>query len=363
MNSQHTKLIVLFLIILGVFAVSFFAPQLLPGRKYTFESGKPLVSTTTISTPPTTTLFFGGDIMLSRNVAAKMYAASDFKLPFENIQDKISGADIAFANLESPFNEHGNHSTSGSLIFNADPKAIEGLNFAGFDILSTANNHAFDQGKKGIDYTISWLGTHDILPVGTGSDCHAGQIIVKNNIRFGFLGYSYTAQNDGGKTKDPLVCDTNNLVQITKDIGLMRPKVDYLVVSAHMGIEYTRTPTNSGVAFGHNAIGNHPHWIQSIEEYKNKWIFYAMGNLVFDQMWSQDTREGLTAQITFKDKTLEKIELNPVIIDNFCCPRWASEEETKTILKKINPVTNTAIIVQNGKVSDSWLAATTTVQK
>jgi hypothetical protein len=82
-----------------------------------------------------------------------------------------------------------------------------------------------------------------------------------------------------------------------------------------------------------------------------------MGNLVFDQMWSTETREGLTAQIYFKDKTLDKIELMPVVIDDFCCPRWANEEETKNILQKINPVTNGGVIVENGEISSGWKSA------
>src|SRR5262249_37738983 len=135
-------------------------------------------------------------------------------------------ADISFANLESPFNDSGNHSVPGSLVFNADPKAVEGLKFAGFDILSTANNHAFDQGQYGIRYTLDHLKQNGILPLGTGDDCHAGQIITKNNLRFGFLGYSYTALNDGGKTTDPLVCDANDLKQLKTDIANLRPKVD-----------------------------------------------------------------------------------------------------------------------------------------
>ena len=294
--------------------------------------------------PKTTTLFFGGDIMLSRNVAAKIYAANNNSLPFANIKDQISAASIAFANLESPFSDKGNHSVEGSLVFNADPKFITGLQDAGFDILSTANNHTLDQGQYGLNYTYNWLKTHNIIPIGTESSCHSGTIITKNNIRFGFLAYSYTAINNGKNTTDPSVCDANNLKKVAEDIENLRPKVDYLVVSTHMGVEYTRTPTDAQTAFAHNAvdsgadlvIGNHPHWIQPIEQYKGKWIFYAMGNLVFDQMWSVDTTQGLTATVTFKDKTLDSITVKPLIIENYCCPRWATDDETKTILGKIN---------------------------
>src|SRR6185503_18808252 len=106
---------------------------------------------------PTTTLFFAGDIMLSRNVAGAIYKSNDYTLPFQKISDVTKTADIAFGNLESPFNDQGDHSIEGSLNFNADPKSIDGLKYAGFDVLSTANNHAFDQGTEGLDFTINLL--------------------------------------------------------------------------------------------------------------------------------------------------------------------------------------------------------------
>jgi hypothetical protein len=53
-------------------------------------------------------------------------------------------------------------------------------------------------------------------------------------------------------------------------------------------------------------------------------------------MWSQDTREGLTLLVTYEENTIKKIELKPVIIENYCCPRWATEEETKSILDKLD---------------------------
>jgi poly-gamma-glutamate capsule biosynthesis protein CapA/YwtB (metallophosphatase superfamily) len=329
-------------------------------------SGSSRLPNTTASQPKTTTLFFAGDIMLSRNVDRRIVQTNDFNLPFENVVGEIKNSDIVFANLESPFNDTGAHFVDGSLVFDADPKAISGLNFAGFDILSTANNHALDQGQKGVDYTYNILNQNNILPLGTGPNCHAGQIITKNNIKFGFLGYSYTAHNSGGTdSPDPSVCDANDLKQLTKDVLTLKSQVDYLIVSTHMGVEYTRTPTSAQTNFAHTAvdagadlvIGNHPHWIQPIEQYQGKWIFYAMGNFVFDQMWSEDTREGLTATLTFENKNPSKIELKPVIIDDYCCPRWANEQETNSILSKINPIANTGIIFENGQVSDNWKTA------
>ncbi|OGE82733.1 MAG: hypothetical protein A3B95_01635 [Candidatus Doudnabacteria bacterium RIFCSPHIGHO2_02_FULL_43_13b] len=329
-----------------------------------------------------TTLFFAGDIMLSRNVARKIYTANDFTLPFQKVADVIKKADIAFANLESPFNNQGDHSIEGSLVFNADPKSVEGLSTVGFDLLSTANNHSFDQGKTGIDFTTAWLASHGVLSIGSGNNCHDGIIIQKKQLKFGFLAYSYAAHNDGGEKPDPLVCDWNDSIQVLTDIEKLKPQVDWLIISAHMGTEYQREPDEKNKILAHAAIdagadlfiGHHPHWIQSVEQYHGKWIFYSLGNFVFDQMWSQDTKEGLTLLVTYgssnhprgEDRAsnrgsnpgqipafagmggieIKKIELRPVIIEDYCCPRWADPDETAAILKKIN-LTSPILIDKN----------------
>jgi hypothetical protein len=83
------------------------------------------------------------------------------------------------------------------------PQAIAGLKLAGFDVLSTANNHGFDQGQNGIDFT-----HNSAYPKPTF--CRLAQVLIattvqivaKNGIKFGFLAYSYTALNDGGKTTE-----------------------------------------------------------------------------------------------------------------------------------------------------------------
>jgi poly-gamma-glutamate synthesis protein (capsule biosynthesis protein) len=55
---------------------------------------------------------------------------------------------------------------------------------------------------------------------------------------------------------------------------------------------------------GDLVIGHHPHWVQGQEEYKGKRIFYSLGNFVFDQMWSEKTKEGLAIRLTFDGDNL-----------------------------------------------------------
>jgi poly-gamma-glutamate synthesis protein (capsule biosynthesis protein) len=92
----------------------------------------------------------------------------------------------------------------------------------------------------------------------------------------------------------------------------------FIVVTMHAGKEYTRDPNKSQKQFAHTAIdagadmviGAHPHWIQTIERYcpdtpddgpcvNPHYIFYSLGNFIFDQAWSRETKEGMMLAITF----------------------------------------------------------------
>ena len=292
---------------------------------------------------PEIIMFFAGDIMLSRNVSNEIEKAQDIFLPFKNMAKMISGADIAFANLESPFSDKGQRVMEG-LVFKAEPSYIKGLVESGFDILSTANNHALDQGAYGVEYTLNILSQNGLVGVGSGTNCHDGKVIEKNSIKVGFLAYSYAGYNDGGNRKSNLVCDLKDPNTITSDVLALKKITDLVVVSMHGGIEYVLDPNETQIAAARSAIdggadlviGHHPHWVQIAENYKNKWIYYSLGNFIFDQMWSQETREGLTLQVKAQKTGITDIQLKPIIIDNYCCARLATDKEAVEILKKAN---------------------------
>ena len=67
-------------------------------------------------------------------------------------------------------------------------------------------------------------------------------------------------------------------------------------------------------------IGHHPHWVQEIETYKGKPVYYSLGNLVFDQMWSEETRNGLVVKLTFSGNTLVSQEQVPIKIVDYGQP-------------------------------------------
>ncbi|MFA5358854.1 MAG: CapA family protein [Patescibacteria group bacterium] len=298
----------------------------------------------------TTTMIAVGDIMLSRHVSNKMFAVKDFVLPFSRTWEVLSGADITIGNLESPFYNRGDKISSG-MVFKAEPEAIAGLNKSGFDVLSIANNHITNQGEQGLNYTVDYLFQSNIFPVGAGADftaAHWAAVAERNGLKFGFLAYSYADYHDTLGSK--YVVAGLNINQAKKDIAALRPKVDVMVVQMHAGEEYTVKPTKTQIDFARAAIdagadlviGHHPHWAGTVESYKGKWIFYSLGNFVFDQEWSKETKEGLILQATWKNKDLQELRLIPVIIENYSTPRVVDEVEGKSIFDRIG-VTNSVV--------------------
>jgi poly-gamma-glutamate synthesis protein (capsule biosynthesis protein) len=258
-------------------------------------------------------LLFAGDVMLSRGVRQQILAANDPAFPFRKVATLLAGADIAFINLESPFSDRGPYH-EGGLIFHAAPQMIAGLQLAGIAIASTANNHARDCGPHGVEFTVRWLSFHGIAPVGSGESeakAHAGVVLVRNGIRFGFLAYTYDQSNGNWRDRDPRIAVTDPAI-VCRDISALRKRCDVVIVSMHHGIEYTPRPTNAQIEFAHAAIdagaalviGHHPHVIQREEIYHGGVIFYSLGNFIFDQFQRPATQEGEIAEVDFMNRAI-----------------------------------------------------------
>lgn len=315
------------------------------------------------------TFLAAGDINLSRNVAQAIADAKNVDLPFSGMSEVLKSTNFNFANLESPVSETDPVIGGHSMIFGAPADNIKALDNANFRIVNLANNHAFDQGLRGIDYTQTVLEQFNITHEGTGDNLDEAwtpAIVTSNNLKICFVGASYASANDDGKTKNDYVARMDDLTHLKTAITTARQECDFVVATMHGGVEYTRTPNDLQTKFAHAAIddgadiviGAHPHWVQTIEKYNGKYIFYSLGNFVFDQNWSQDTQEGLTLKISISKQlvanptapgavtsddlqgqrqpaALDAIELDPIIIENNSTPRPATAAETKSILQKI----------------------------
>lgn len=302
-----------------------------------------------------------GDMMISRGVARSITRANDPLAPFRKMDGIFRSTDFNFGNLEVPIS--GNNNVIGKgLVFNMHTRDIAGLKAYNFKVLNLANNHALDQGVEGLRRTQRFLDEHGFTYLGVGDDLEQAwqpKTITVNNVKIGFVGASYASINDGGVARNDYVARIEDTDRLQRAIARLRAEgADFIVATMHAGVEYTRRPHQPQIDFARNAvdfgadivIGAHPHWTQIFETYKGKYIFYSLGNFIFDQEWSRDTKEGLALKITLQNRKssapksasllqqgtrVEQIELIPVVIENYSTPRPATETEAQQILKKI----------------------------
>lgn len=298
-------------------------------------------------TVTTVTLVAVGDIMPGRTVEQKILKHNDWTYPFKETYQVTTTGDIVFGNLESPLIE-GPIVQAGGMVFRASPKSVEGLTFGGFNILSLANNHMKNQGTEGIQKTIEYLDNAGIKHTGAGlteTMAREPAVVEKKGVKFGFLAYvdsSFTPDSyeaTASRSGSPFL----NEQKLIEDITNLKDNADVIIISMHAGAEYSIEPNQKQISFARTAIdngaslviGHHPHVVQPIERYKDGYIFYSLGNFIFDQMWSERTRESVIAIITFKNTELDNIELIPIKIYDYCQPRVLSNSDGQYIIDRM----------------------------
>lgn len=276
-----------------------------------------------------------GDIMLNRGVEhmIETKGGKDFRFPFLKIADFFQKADILFGNLEGPISDKGKK--VGSIYsFRAEPEAVEGLKYAGFNILSLANNHALDYQRIALEDTIKTFKEQGIDWVGAGFNEEEAFSVkikeVKKN-KIGFLAYTNLGSGFQKATEEKTGIawiEEKSFNKIEKDIREAKEKVDILIVSLHSGEEYQKQPTIFQKEFSKMTIesgadliiGHHPHIIQEIEQYKSGWIAYSLGNFVFDQAFSKETMEGLLLEVIIENGMIKEVISKEIKISDFFQP-------------------------------------------
>src|SRR6266480_1558879 len=109
-----------------------------------------------------------GDLNLDRRVAGAGLLQGDTLYPFRALLESLRGADITFGNLESPIASDATPVPDSGGVFTAPPLAALALARAGFDIVSTANNHAWDGGQSAVEETMRLLTRAGVRFVGSG---------------------------------------------------------------------------------------------------------------------------------------------------------------------------------------------------
>lgn len=254
--------------------------------------------------PKETKIIFAGDLMLDRyyRLLAAKYGIDWIT---EKSRSSFENQDFVIANLEGPVTDKksvsagNNWSNPNVLTFTFDPfKAIEFLKNNKINLVNIGNNHILNFGAEGLAQTENILSENNIGyfgdPYEENKNIFSKEI---NGARIAFINYNQFA----GQNAD----------QIAGQIKKAKEENDYIVVYTHWGDEYQLKEDDAQKRKAHLfidngadlVIGTHPHVVQLVEVYKNKAIFYSLGNFVFDQFFSEDTQNGLAVQlILFENK-------------------------------------------------------------
>ncbi len=315
------------------------------------------------------TINFVGDIMLARK-----YEASGGIIPTMGVQAIFTptipylgdAADITVANLECTFTTHWQNHPTKTICFKSAPANIDGLTYAGIDVVSLANNHIFDYLQPGMEQTISVLNAKGLTYSGAGAtayEAYRPAFILKAGVCFAFVAASnrtgqynnYQPYLNAGYNK-PGFADLIRF-QVTKQIQEVKGIADLVVLEWHSGSEYstapsfcnprmissyddgdedyspfTTAPAKGDIEWRHFAVDHgadlvichHPHIIHGLEIYKGKLIAHSLGNFTFDLTYPE-TMPSMILNACADTAGFYRFTVTPVFIDDFIPQRAKGE--------------------------------------
>lgn len=268
-------------------------------------------------------LAFAGDIMQHGR-----QAADDFRASYRELSPLLAESDLVAGNLEFPVDPNlPVGPPAGSVQFNGSPAHVAALADVGFRVLSTTNNHCFDQGAEGLARTQQVLRGFGVTPVGNavGAEHDRPVIVERRGLRIGFFAYTFRPNSypDAGgeirywQSEWPVhALNFSDWTAEYRAAGLelahrhvraaRDAKVDLLVALVHWGREWQFQPTADQRLAGHDlieqgfdlVIGSHGHVLNPVEVYRGGLIAYSLGNLISDfRPW--EARTAALLQVEF----------------------------------------------------------------
>ena len=283
------------------------------------------------------TITFTGDILLDRGVRHRINAIGVDSLFTPEIDSIFAHSDIVVGNLECPATDLHTPAMK-QFVFRANPEWLTTLRQHGISHLNLANNHSVDQRRGGLISTAENCRKAGIIPVGMGenmqeavqpvllppSTLHLPPIYLFSTLQLPLENFTYLPDQYSVSQES-----IDSLCQRIHQLRTAEPSA-YIIVCPHWGIEHTTQPTPWQRRHAHALIdagadiiiGHHTHTLQSIERYKEKPIYYSIGNFIFDQTKPINTRACMV-QIRIAPTSVE-VETIPVEIRR-CVPYVISE--------------------------------------
>lgn len=274
-------------------------------------------------------VFFVGDIMLARDVEKRLSEQSE-DYAFGELAF-LKAAAAVFGNFEASVPEVHEPTPNMVMKFSVPSSLLSILKTGGITHLSLANNHALDYGAVGYENTVSELQALGFKTFGhpVTVDKDSVTYVEAEDKRLAIIGIN-TTFGDVSETWKEVITEASN-------------QSDLQVIFIHWGVEYELTHHESQELLAHQlvdwgadlVVGHHPHVVQDIELYRDRLIFYSLGNFIFDQYWNDDVSEGLVLELSVADGeayvSLLPVESRTTRVR----PRLMSASEQSAFLKEL----------------------------
>lgn len=260
--------------------------------------------------------------------------------PFRKINRKAG--DIWIGNFEGVASNVTDKVEFAGEVFRVQPKVLQKLNH--FNMYGFANNHAMQHGKEAYQQTFDAICSY-------GSKCFGANkqrsVIIKHQGKTVSLTGMCLRIDDF--TDEPSYWYNPEYKEIEKELNSL-PNDAFKVLYIHWGNEYINRPSSAQKKFAHwlidigfdLIIGMHPHVLQGYEEYNGKYIFYSLGNFVFEMAW-EPTKIGAIVKFDLdtKQPSVEYIHIEndctPVVVDESKIPaEWRFDFLNEALKKEDN---------------------------
>ena len=237
-------------------------------------------------------ILVAGDFV-PRHRVAELFAEKKYAEVFGEIKPIIEQSDFSIVNLEAPviYDEPTPITKTGPNL-SCSENAVEALKWAGFDCVTLANNHFYDQGEQGVEGTLKACEKYGVSYVGAGRNLHEAEKVLYKEIEGKTLAIINCCEHEWSIASDEHG-GSNPLNPIKQYYAIQEAKqnADYVLVIVHGGIEMYQYPTprmqetyRFFIDAGADAVVNHhQHCYSGYEVYGGKPIFYGLGNFCFDK--------------------------------------------------------------------------------
>ncbi|MCQ2533313.1 MAG: CapA family protein [Clostridia bacterium] len=267
-------------------------------------------------------IVFTGDIGFDKYMFGKW---DDEDLLSEEVLDFLHSGDHVVANVEGPIVEQPQNDIKDGvkqLLHTMDPGALKVLKKMKADIWNICNNHIMDAGEMGVESTLKEAAKMNVQTIGAGMNINEAMkpVIINEAGGIGLIGVGY--QRACRKAfEDKAGCYSwSELDSIQKSIDDIKKTCKWCIIVAHAGEEFTSLPSPytreryiKYLDMGADAVvAHHPHVPMNYETYGDKFIFYSLGNFIFDTDYQRSqfyTDVGLLVRLDF---TKDKLSFEPM---------------------------------------------------